>query len=260
MARGRLISKSLGSSRRFHELLKLGGKLGEFCQVLFPLIVANTDDFGRMAGDAFTIKNLVLPTSRRPERDFESALDVLDQSGLLIRYLSDDTIYIQVSKFDDHQPNLQKRTKSKFPEIPTDSGITQKVLSNLTELKGTESKRTQNRADALVFEAFWKAYPRKESKEKARKEWTKRSPDQALLTVMLRALERQKLSPAWQSDRGRYIPHPDTWLRNARWTDEGTEVTDAAESYEWACPHDPACMARHACHIKSTIEANRKSA
>lgn len=224
MARGRLISKSLGSSRKFHALLGAGGKLGEFCQVLFPLVVTNTDDFGRMPGDAFTIKNLVLPTSRRPEVDFEHALQAMDGVGLLVRYVVGDGIYLQINKFDEHQPNLQKRTKSKFPEIPESPGTAQKVLSNLTELKRTESKGREpnpepaRRADVL-FDAFWTAYPKKKSKDDARKAWDKRRPDDALVTAMLAAIAIQVQSPEWRKDGGQFIPYPATWLNGARWTD-----------------------------------------
>jgi hypothetical protein len=231
MARGRLISRSLGSSRKFHDLLRVGGKLGEFCQVLYPLIVTNTDDWGRMAGDAFTIKNVVLPTSARKEGDFELALQALDQVGLITRYAINSDIYLQVNQFDAHQPNLQKRTNSKFPEIPEipgDSGISQKVPLNLTELKRTESKRTEPRslervADTL-FDNFWAAYPKKKAKDQAKKEWDKRRPDHALLDTMLSALRVQARSDDWIRDGGRFIPHPATWLHQARWTDVETSL------------------------------------
>lgn len=234
MARGRLISKSLGSSRKFHALLGEGGKLGEFCQILFPLLVSNTDDFGRMPGDAFTVKNLVLPTSRRPEVDFERALQAMEAVGLVVRYVVDDGIYLQVSKFDEHQPNLQKRTKSKFPEIPEGAGTAQKVLSNLTELKRTEPRREPNpeparRADVL-FESFWEAYPRKKAKDRAKRAWDKRRPTDALLTIMLTAVAEQQRSAEWLKEGGKWIPHPATWLNDARWTDSVTPADGLSDT------------------------------
>src|SRR5574343_1099874 len=116
MARGRMISKSLGSSRKFHALLQQGGELGEFCQLLFPLIVVNVDDFGRMAGDAFTVKHVALPSSPRSENDFTKALDLMAQVGLIERYDVDGETYLQVCRFDEHQSGLHKRTESRFPE------------------------------------------------------------------------------------------------------------------------------------------------
>ena len=149
MARGRLISRTLGSSRKFHDLLRVGGKLGEFCQVLFPLIVTNTDDFGRMPADAFTIKNVVLPSSRRPERDFEQALAVLAEVGLIERYQSNGGIYLQVNQFDEHQANLHKRTASRFPEFPGISGSSQNFRELPEQYKRTEFNLTESNLTEL---------------------------------------------------------------------------------------------------------------
>ena len=227
MARGRLISRSLGSSRKFHDLLRAGGKLGEFCQVLFPLIVANTDDFGRMEGDSFTIKNVVLPTSRRPEADFELALQTMHKVGLIARYAVGDGIYLQVNKFDEHQPNLTKRTRSKFPEIPENTGTPENLPLNLTEFKRTESNpepRAVARLADTLFDAFWSAYPKKKARDAAKRAWNKRNPDQALLDTMLAAIRVQARSDDWVRGGGRFIPYPATWLNGARWTDVATSA------------------------------------
>lgn len=255
MARGRLISRSLGSSRKFHAALQQGGKIGEFCQVLFPLIVANTDDFGRMPGDAFTVRNLVLPSSKRPERDFDTALDVLADVMLIDRYHVGGVIYLQVNQFDAHQPNLHKRTESRFPESP---GISGKYRSNLRELNLTESKRTQNpeprigrRVGVPLFDRFWAAYPKKKGREDARRAWEKLRPDSDLLDVMVAAIAAQLGSDDWRKDLGRYIPYPATWLRGARWTDavEVGGVADDPAKYEWNCTHQPHCLNRAACAV-----------
>lgn len=263
MARGRLISRTLGSSRRFHELLQAGGKLGEFCQVLFPLIIANTDDFGRMAGDAFTIKNVVLPSSKRPETDFDRALDVLARVGLIERYTVDGSIFLQVNKFDEHQQGLHKRTESRFPEFP---GISGRFRSNRTEGKGTEGNRTEplareRTADAL-FEEFWRAYPKKKAREAARKAWDRRRPDEALLAVMLDALRIQARSEDWTKERGRYVPFPATWLNQARWTDEqglGIVAIGGQIRQAWECPHMPACAHPTTCQRLQMLEQARKA-
>jgi len=121
MASGRLISRSLGSSRKF-ATLGANHKPSEFAQLLFTLLVPHTDDFGRLAGDAFTMKHAVFPTSKRAEVDFEAAMDALARAGLILRYEVDGQQIAQVVDFDKHQGNLHKRTKSKFPEPPGISG------------------------------------------------------------------------------------------------------------------------------------------
>ena len=229
MARGRLISRTLGSSRRYADLLKRAGRLGEFCQVLYPLIVANTDDFGRLEGDAFTVKHVVLPSSPRPERDFDLALEGLTQVGLIDRYEVNGGIYLQVKQFDTHQPNLHKRTSSKFPESP---GVSENYRPNIRESNLTQNpeprtqKGTQNPeprvARHAVFNRFWAAYPKKIGKGEAEKAWGKLTGDETFLETLLAALERQQ--PWLLRENGKYIPNPSTWLNQRRWEDEPPAV------------------------------------
>lgn len=149
MARGRVISKSLGSSRRFRKLLEYAGELGEFAQALYPLMVAHADDFGRMSCDAFTVKHEVFPTSPRSEDEFDCALVAMHDSGLIVRYVVAGEQYAQIDKFEEHQSGLHKRTASKIPgppekapSIPESSGNVPEIPSELkrTELNGTEGK------------------------------------------------------------------------------------------------------------------------
>ncbi len=143
MARGRMISKSLSTSEKFASLTDAAGPLAEFCQLLYPLIVAHADDFGRLQGDTFTIKHMCFPSSPRSVDDFSAALAYLNHSGMIARYEVDGKRYLQIENFDQHQTGLYKRTASKFPEI---TGSSRKVTElpaqeNLTEEKGTEGNK-----------------------------------------------------------------------------------------------------------------------
>jgi hypothetical protein len=145
MARGRMISKSLSTSRKFAELAKAAGDKAEFCQLLFPLLVSHADDYGRMSGDAFTVKFQVFPISPRPVEDFEEALGHLADSGLISLYESGGDKFIQINKFDEHQTGLHKRSASKFPEVPGIPGNPREIPGQLnrTELNRTKEKRTE---------------------------------------------------------------------------------------------------------------------
>jgi hypothetical protein len=72
---------------------------------------------------------------------------------------------------------------------------------------------TNNRHQPL-FDAFWKAYPRKVGKGAAQKAWAaavrKADPDR-----IIEAVERY----AWP-DEPSFIPHASTWLNGQRWEDE----------------------------------------
>lgn len=74
------------------------------------------------------------------------------------------------------------------------------------------------------FDQFWQAYPRREAKVKALSSWKKLKPSTVLLTTILTAIERMKVSPGWQKDEGQFIPLPASWLNGRRWEDE-PEVT-----------------------------------
>ena len=121
MARGRMISKTLGSSRRFQLVAERASSpdLSGFYQLLFVLIVSHADDFGRLEGDAFTIKHRVFPVSDRPESDFASALQVLHEVGLIVWYQVQQKQIVEVVNFSDHQQGLHKRTKSIFADPPS---------------------------------------------------------------------------------------------------------------------------------------------
>ena len=142
MARGRMISKSLSTSEKFASLFDAAGPLAEFCQTLYPLVVVHSDDFGRLQGDAFTIKHTCFPTSPRTIADFSAAINHLHHVGLLCLYQVEQKSYIQILNFDPHQSGLHKRTQSVFPDIPGSSG---KFPVKRTELKGRELKGTKDK-------------------------------------------------------------------------------------------------------------------
>lgn len=71
------------------------------------------------------------------------------------------------------------------------------------------------------FGAFWAAYPKKKSKESARRAWKKISPDSALFErILLSVREHAEKDRNWQEEGGRFIPYPSTWLNAGGWEDE----------------------------------------
>ncbi|MEZ5781186.1 MAG: helix-turn-helix domain-containing protein [Rhizobiaceae bacterium] len=70
------------------------------------------------------------------------------------------------------------------------------------------------------FDDFWQAYPNKVGKPVAIKAFLKAKPDMAAL---MDGLAKWKASPGWQKDRGRFIPHPTTFLNQRRWEDMPVE-------------------------------------
>lgn len=139
MARGRMIAKTVSTSQRYARLNHVAGKLAEFCQAIYPLLVAHADDFGRLAGDVFTVKHAICPTSPRKESDVEAALAALHTVNLVIWYEVEGRKCLQIVDFDKYQTGLHKRTKSEFAEP---SGNFRELPS---EGKGREQKRTEEK-------------------------------------------------------------------------------------------------------------------
>lgn len=250
MARGRMISKCLSTSERYSALADKAGGLSEFCQSLYPLLVAHSDDFGRLQGDAFTVYHLVHPTSKRTIREFEVALTALHDVGLIKWYEVHGRKYIQISKFERHQSGLHKRTRSQFP---APSGKVQEIPAQLKgrELNGTEGKGTEERetrASELAdgFSAFKAAYPSKEGWKVAEEVWGDLRPGPDLLAKILARVEEHKHSERWRQGP-RWIPTPANWLRRGCWDDElpqdpAQALTEAKRSPWWkTCGHTPRC-------------------
>lgn len=72
-----------------------------------------------------------------------------------------------------------------------------------------------------IFERFWKAYPRGEGKQAAKRAWNKLKPDADLRRRMAKALQLQLDTPDWN---GGIFPHASTWLNGRRWEDEVREA------------------------------------
>ena len=147
-----MLSKAISTSKKFAAAGRT--PMGEFAQLLYTLLVAHSDDFGRQEGDPFTVKHKVMPTSCRPEADFASALDILKAERLIEWYAADSNEQvIQIVDFDAHQSGLHKRSNSVFPEPPGISGNFREIPS---ELNRTELNRTERntKAPALVVSAL----------------------------------------------------------------------------------------------------------
>ena len=94
-----------------------------------------------------------------------------------------------------------------------------------------------------MFMAFWKEYPRHDSKQSAYKKFTnimkgKSTEEQnELLSKMIAAIDSQKQSEQWQKDDGKFIPMPTTYLNQARWEDEGVVASDPSSNSQQPSQH-----------------------
>ena len=111
------------------------------------------------------------------------------------------------------------------------------ISTNLEDEPQSASNAPQNEGQAPRlapleerFSRFWEAYPRKRAKDDAKRRWMSLKPSEALLEVMLAAIEEQKNSAEWKKEDGKFIPYPATWLNRGQWNDELSEQKESAPS------------------------------
>lgn len=96
---------------------------------------------------------------------------------------------------------------------------------------GFYKREQQKKVDlAKMFNKFWSAYPKKKSKIYARKCFV-RAIKKVSLDKMLCAIAEQKKSVDWTRQKGKYIPHPSSWLNQGCWDDEVEHKETIAEKH-----------------------------
>ena len=155
-------------------------------------------------------------------RQVRVALDHLILTGELTNKSYTKYRVITVVKYDAYQNNDKQIDNQVTNKRQTnDNQMTDKRQQyNNNNNNNKEIMEKGNNNISCLFDQFWKAYPRKESKPTAKKAFEKIKPDEELLQKMLTAIERFKKTDQWQEDGGRFIPHPSTWLNQRRWEDE----------------------------------------
>ena len=111
--------------------------------------------------------------------------------------------------------------KSDIARVNANKRLESNAKAMQTHTKGNANhKPITNNQEPLTnkdFDKFWEAYPNKKSKPLALKAWLKHKPD---INVVMKSLTIFKKCEQWTRDKGRYIPHPASWLNAEGWNDE----------------------------------------
>lgn len=128
--------------------------------------------------------------------------------------------------FEQWGPVIKKDTTSINNDTPPVSILITRPVSKKIPSKETSSKETSTKEKPPIsptgelFDRFWKSYPRKVGKGAALRAWKKVREPAKTLGLILAALEWQVESEDWREKKGKYIPHPATYLNHERWQDE----------------------------------------
>jgi hypothetical protein len=154
MARGRMLKRSIATSRKI-------AKSSRSAQWLWLRMQPFTDDYGRLPGDLFDFKNLVLPAENIEEEELEKLLTELhevrgqskDRSGL-VWFVKNEVV--EVTGFRNNQKLTGRPADSLYPDyqVVTGKGLKrlEKVEYSLTStstsnslLKAYVTKRQSNK-------------------------------------------------------------------------------------------------------------------
>ena len=123
---------------------------------------------------------------------------------------------------------LKKLEKTNMIRLKSNPEITHAVIvgySTYNDFKSNQQKPTHNpiikgnkvrkKEVNKDFDLFWKAYPKKVGKKKVQDKF---DANNYPIDLIIKNLELQKKSDQWQNQQ--YIPNPETYLNQERWTDE----------------------------------------
>lgn len=144
------------------------------------------------------------------------------------RYIVDGRKYIYIPEFLKHQSPHHTEKESVLPSFNGELTVIDTLIKGNTRDAHVSYPLSESLSESksLIgsFDQFWKVYPKRKSKGQAEKAFLKINPDEQLLTKILESVERAKKSEDWIKEKGKYIPHPATWLNAKGWEDEETEV------------------------------------
>lgn len=147
-----------------------------------------------------------------------------------------ETVALLFNDFYSEKAQEQSGTIGNNEEQKGTNGNNEDILDGRIE---NREKRIENREkekedggtvfDAYAaFEIFYKAYPNKKNKPKARERWQKMKVTPELFADIMTGLERAKNSQEWTKDDSRYIPYPATWLNAEGWANDYKPLRQAA--------------------------------
>lgn len=233
----RILKESIRTSKSINAL-------SDFQFRLWAYLITYVDDFGRGSAEPDILKGFVFPRRKSvTEATINAALLDLANIGLIRLYEVDGDSYLCLRNWEEHQTPRAKLSKFPAPpEVDDECSQPQADDSTCEHMQADASRCSQMQADApdirysiidkrytifdndqvreneTGFDEFWKAYPRKVSKQSALKAWKGAKADK--LAEQIIADVQRRCETEWKGQEMQYIPFPTTYLHQRRWEDE----------------------------------------
>ena len=202
-------------------------QLDAAAEVFYRRLMSKVDDHGLYDARLSILRSSLFPlrVDRVREADIARWIAACEKAGVIALYVNAGKPYLQMM-----DTRWVARSEPKYPLPPENSCKQLQTPVYLfgvgvgdVVVVGEEPEKTVSApfGAEMLFEEFWKTYPKKVGKDAAKKAFSKRKPNRELLTQMLDSIREQVKTDAWCKDGGQFIPHPATWLNEGRWMDEG---------------------------------------
>lgn len=89
--------------------------------------------------------------------------------------------------------------------------------------RDNDGQLQNNELISVMFNGFWKAYPRKVNKKKAQDIFKRIKPNQALYAQIIEDVNIRALTE-WKKCEPQFVPHPTSYLNGRRWEDETPQL------------------------------------
>ncbi len=212
-------------------------------RLVFVGLVSIADDYGNVEGGPRRLYRWMHGfTQIKCDADSIKIMSELQDADLARRYEVDGREYWHIPRFKNSRRYWSRKCpQSPYPEqsvTPTNQQDAKNTSADLPQTCANPSRgvgvgvgEKQTLAPYGAFEQrFWPAYPKKKSRGAAEKAW-KRIPAGNIDAIMA-GLDRAIRSPEWLNERGKYIPHPASWLNAKGWLDETQDQTQPAKK-QW---------------------------
>lgn len=112
MARGRMLSSTLGGSKKFAQLKT------DTSRMIYMLLIPHTDAYGRVEADAVTLAGRVLTRLTTPIEEIEESLQDMERVGLIRLWEVDDDEYLEIVDFHEHNAVvLSREAQAIIPDV-----------------------------------------------------------------------------------------------------------------------------------------------
>jgi len=148
-------------------------------------------------------------------QEYRTSLKKLKKWGFLtIKSTSKGTIVklINSTIFNINPEQINHQTNQTATIKQPSSNHQATTNNNVKNVKNEKKKKY-----SVLFNEFWKFYPRKTNKFHTWKTWQKLNSNLPDIEVLKNAIRKQENSEAWKKG---CIPHASTWLNGRRWEDE----------------------------------------